>query len=424
MSGSPGRTERGRLDQISDQVRLAWDELPPETRRTLSGTLESLPDSLKGWRGLIDRAVQHVQNVVGDRSSVAIVGPANAGKSTLYNQLIRRGQPQAEVSAVPGTTRQPQSADAGLFSLVDTPGADAAGPTGEAERTRALDTAAEADVLVVLFDASHGVSKAEQGLLADLRAMGKPLVVALNKMDLISKGERGPVLGKAAATLGLSSERLIPVSAKQGDGLDRVLLDIARVEPGIVAALGEALPAYRWQLAQGVIARAASTSAAIAVTPLPIVDFIPLLGVQASMVLSIARIYNYRLTPARARELVVTLGAAVLGRSLFYELSKFGGPPGWLVAAAVAVGMTASLGYATAVWFERGLKLPRQRLSEISRAVSQALIERLKDVGRRRPDRKTLRARIDESLETVPSPSTEGAAETPSASGGANNPLK
>jgi small GTP-binding protein len=393
-------------------MRRAWDDLPEEAQRALAGTLGSLPDSLKGWRGLIDQVLRQVQEVLGERNSVAIVGPANVGKSTLYNQLIRRGQPQAEVSAVPGTTRQAQSSDAGLFSLVDTPGADAAGPTGDAERSRALAAAADADILVVMFDASHGVRKPESALLADLRALSKPLVVAINKMDLIPKSERGPVLGKAAAILGLSSEQLIPVSAKHGDGLDRVLLEIARVEPGILAALGEALPAYRWQLAQGVIARAASTSAAIAVTPLPIVDFIPLLGVQASMVLSISRIYNYRLTLARARELVITLGAAVLGRSLFYELSKFGGPPGWLVAAAVAVGTTASLGYATAVWFERGLKLPRQRLSEISRVVSRALIERLKDVGRRRPDRKTLRARIDESLRAVPSPDSETEGQT------------
>jgi small GTP-binding protein len=393
-------------------MRRAWDDLPEEAQRALAGTLGSLPDSLKGWRGLIDQVLRQVQGVLGERNSVAIVGPANVGKSTLYNQLIRRGQPQAEVSAVPGTTRQAQSSDAGLFSLVDTPGADAAGPTGDAERSRALAAAADADILVVMFDASHGVRKPESALLADLRALSKPLVVAINKMDLIPKSERGPVLGKAAAILGLSSEQLIPVSAKHGDGLDRVLLEIARVEPGILAALGEALPAYRWQLAQGVIARAASTSAAIAVTPLPIVDFIPLLGVQASMVLSISRIYNYRLTLARARELVITLGAAVLGRSLFYELSKFGGPPGWLVAAAVAVGTTASLGYATAVWFERGLKLPRQRLSEISRVVSRALIERLKDVGRRRPDRKTLRARIDESLRAVPSPDSETEGQT------------
>jgi uncharacterized protein (DUF697 family) len=293
--------------------------------------------------------------------------------------------------------------------LVDTPGADAVGAVGQAERNRALAAAADSDVLVVLFDAAHGVRRPEQGLLADLRAMNKTLVIALNKMDLIGKGERAAVLGKAAADLGLDADRLVPVSAKDGEGLDRVLLEVARVEPGIVAALGEALPAYRWKLAQGVIARAASTSAAIAVTPLPILDFIPLLGVQAAMVLSIARIYSYRLTLGRARELLVTLGAAVLGRSLFYELSKFGGPPGWLVAAAVAVGTTAALGYAAAVWFERGVQVPRRRLGEISRAVSQALIERLKDVGRRRPDRKTLRAHIDEALAGVlPPPAASG----------------
>jgi GTP-binding protein Era len=356
---------------------------------------------------LIDQAVEQMRQAVGDRSAVAIVGPANVGKSTLYNQLIRRGQIRAEVSPVPGTTRVTQSADAGVFSIVDTPGTDAVGDLGDEERRKALAAAAAADVLVVLFDAAHGIRLPEVGLMAELRALDRPLVVALNKMDLVERHKRPEVIGRAAGTLGIDANQMIPISAKEAEGLERLLLEIARAEPAIVGALAAALPAYRWKLSQNTIARAASTSAAIAITPLPIIDFLPLLAVQTAMVLSIARIYQFQITGARARELIVTFGAGLLGRTLFYELSKLGGPPGWLVAAAVAVGTTAGLGYAAAVWFDRGTKLSGQRVRQIARAFSETVVERLKDLGRRRPGRKTLKQRIDEALTELPVPEGE-----------------
>jgi GTP-binding protein Era len=392
---------------LSERVEETWLDLPDDTRQSLQKTLGALPDSFKGWRGLIDQAVEHVQQMVGERQAIAIVGPANSGKSTLYNQLLRRGQLRAVVGAIPGTTRVAQEADAGLFTIVDTPGADAVGPVGEEERRRALAAAEQADVLVALFDASHGIRAPERELFADLRALGKPMVVGLNKMDLIARGERAEVLGRAAGGLGLDSEQLLPLSAKEAQGLEGLLHEIVRSEPGILAALAAALPGYRWKLTQAAITRAASTAAAIAVTPLPIVDFIPLIGVQSAMVLTIARIYQYKLTLGRARELLLTFGAGLLGRTLFYELSKFGGPPGWLVAAAVAVGTTTGLGYGVAVWFDRGVKLSRERMAQIGRAFSQTVMDRLRDFGRRRPGRRTLRQRIDEALAETPPPDTD-----------------
>jgi len=238
-------------------------------------------------------------------------------------------------------------------------------------------------------------------LFAELKEVDVPMVVALNKIDLVTR-ERAKVIGKAAAALGLSSEQLIPISAKKGQGIDRLLLTVAKSEPEIVAALGAALPQYRWDLAQSVIGKAASTAAAIAITPLPFLDFFPLTGVQVAMVLGIARIYAYKITFARARELIATFGIAVLGRTLFYELSKLGGPPGWLVAAGVAAGTTVALGYASSVWFDRGERLSRDALGNITRAASQLIIERLKDLGRRKPKRSTLRQRLSEVIQDLP----------------------
>lgn len=382
------------------EIEKIWGNLPEDVRADMDRVLRELPIQRKEWRSLLERAGEHLRFLAGDRHQVAIVGPANVGKSTLYNQIVLEPQDRAAVSAVPGTTREAQAAEVGLFTLIDTPGADAVGEVGELERQKALDAANEADVLVVMFDAAHGIRKAEHSLFQSLQALDKPMIVALNKMDLV-KGERSSVIGKAAAELGIESYQVVPLQAIKGKGIERVLSAIAKSEPGIIAALGAALPAYRWELAQVAIGRSASTAAVIALTPLPFLDFFPLVGVQAAMVLGIARIYKQRMTLARARELILSLGLGLIGRTLFYELSKLSGPPGWLVSAAVAAGTTVAIGYAVTIWFERGIKLSNESLKRISKTVGELLIERLRSLGGRRPSRGTLQERVRQTLEEM-----------------------
>jgi uncharacterized protein (DUF697 family) len=187
--------------------------------------------------------------------------------------------------------------------------------------------------------------------------------------------------------------------------------------------LGRALPAYRWRLAWTAITGAATTAAAIALTPLPVLDVIPLLAVQSSLVLGIARIYNYELTPARARELAVTFGLGFLGRTLFQELSKLGGPPGWLLAAAIASSTTAVMGYAAIVWFERGEKLSGESLKQITQTLTDYLIKTLRGLGSKKPSKQSLEQHLRETLENAPMArdpgalNQEGQAAAPTAAG-------
>jgi small GTP-binding protein len=403
MAGSEEREPFGEfVGRWQGEIEKVWVSLPDETRQELYDLLKDLPVDPSDWRSLVGRAVEHIDVALGAKHQVAIVGPANAGKSTLYNQFVRQAADKAKVSAVPGTTRQAQRADAGVFSVIDTPGADAAGAVGQEEKTRALAAAGQADVLVVMFDATHGVRSPEKELFDELSALDKPTVVVLNKMDAVPAKYRNQIIGQAAAVLSIRGDQLIPASALNGEGLHRIILAVAKSEPGIVIALAEALPEYRWQLAGASIARAASTAAAIAVTPLPFLDFIPLVAVQVTMVLGIARIYSFKITPARARELIATFGMAVLGRTIFHELAKLGGPPGWLVAAAVAAGTTVAIGYGAAVWFENGQRLSSDTMKQITQQISQTVIQRLKDLGQRKPQRATLRERVQEALGELP----------------------
>ena len=102
-------------------------------------------------RRLVKLSTAQIRQAFGHKHRVAIVGPTNVGKSTLYNQLVQNKRDLARVSPLPGTTTINQQADAALFTVVDTPGADAVGSVGEKEKDLALSAAGEADFLVLVY---------------------------------------------------------------------------------------------------------------------------------------------------------------------------------------------------------------------------------------------------------------------------------
>ncbi len=382
-------------------ARSIWNSLSPADRQAIEEIIRAFPSQNNLVHLLLKQASGQVKMAFGNKQRVAIIGPTNVGKSTLYNQFIRRKEDRAEVSPLPGTTRQNQQADAGLFAIVDTPGADAVGEVGAHEREQALAAAREADFLIIMFDAIQGIKGTELDLYQHLLELGKPFIVVMNKMDLVRK-EKQPVIYGAARALNLEPNQIIPIVAKTGEGLNDVLIAISVAEPRIVAALGQAMPQYRWQLAWRSIVNAASASAVIALTPLPVIDFIPLIATQSVMVLSIARIYDYKLSLQRARELVVAFGLGFVSRMLFQELSKLGGLPGWLLSAAIAASTTVVMGYAASVWFETGERVSSETLKNMTRAMTSVMLESLRGIGKKRPDKKSLKERIEAALENMP----------------------
>lgn len=387
--------------ETREVFRIVWETLSPSDRSGLQALLSGLPADINLLRLLLKLSTNQLRIAFGQKHRVAIVGPANVGKSTLYNQFVSEKSQKAQVSPLPGTTRENQEADAGLFSIIDTPGADAVGEVGVREQREALDAAANADFLIILFDAIQGVKQTELDLYQRLAGLGKPYVVALNKIDLVRKDSIA-VLTRAATNLELNIDQIVPVVAKTGEGVPQILTAIAALEPEIIAAMGRGLPAYRWQLAWRAIISAASISAAIALTPLPIIDFAPLIVTQSIMVLSIARIYNYRITLERAREIAAAFGLGLLGRTLFAELSKLGGLPGWLLAAAIASSTTVVMGYAAVLWFEKGTKLSTDTMKKLTQTMTTYLLDTLKGFGKRRPSKQKLKDRIQEALQQTP----------------------
>jgi len=394
------------LDEFPGPVRetlaQAWGRLSREQREELKDLLGQLPASLRPLKDILSIVLNQYKPVFGTKRSIAVVGPANVGKSTLYNQLISRPADRAAVGPVPGTTRRNQEADTGLFTLVDTPGADAVGEVGEREREIAFEAAREADFLVIVFQATQGVKRYERKLFDDLLALGKPFVVVLNKVDLIPKRDREKVRGAAGRNLDLESSQVIDTVATEGTNVGRVILAIAKFEPELLAAIAEAMPDYRARLAWQRIVPAAGGAGVVGLIPLPFVDLIPLLGIQSGLVLSIARIYGFKITLARAKELIATFGIGLVARTIFQQLSKLGGVPGWMLSAAIAAATTVAIGYAAMTWFAQGERPTQETLHQITADVTDYLKEQLKTLGDKKPDRGTLRERITEALNTLP----------------------
>lgn len=125
--------------------------------------------------------------------TVALVGRPNAGKSSLFNSLV--GGRAALVAEAAGTTRDVNRATAKFngqeFTLLDTAGIRRAGKINRGiERfsvNRALTAIAEADVVLLVIDATEPGVALEQKLAGIIKEAGKGLILVATKWDLVDK---------------------------------------------------------------------------------------------------------------------------------------------------------------------------------------------------------------------------------------------
>ena len=129
----------------------------------------------------------------GERAHIVFFGVRNAGKSSLVNALT--SQTVSVVSDVAGTTTDPvrkamELAPAGPVLVIDTPGIDDAGDVGDLRVQRAETALNEADVAVLVVDATRGMTSFDDRLLATFQTRRIPYVIAENKADLLVEEER------------------------------------------------------------------------------------------------------------------------------------------------------------------------------------------------------------------------------------------
>src|SRR5215831_15150187 len=155
------------------------------------------------------------------RFTVVIAGRPNVGKSALFNKLLRRRR--SLVHDLPGMTRDVLEAQAPLpdgrsYRLVDTGGFD---PEGREEipravRDKALAAIRNANLVVLVMDASAGVLPGDLAAARAIREAGSEAVVAANKIDR-REGSEGEV---EAWELGFSE--VYGVSAEHGSGVEDI----------------------------------------------------------------------------------------------------------------------------------------------------------------------------------------------------------
>ncbi len=165
--------------------------------------------------------------------TIALLGAPNAGKSTLLNRLV--GAKLAIVSPKVQTTRARllgivAHGEAQLI-FIDTPGIFA--PKRRLERAMvqaAWEGAKEADIDVVLVDASRGLDADTRRILDGLKTAGKRrAVLALNQIDKVKREALLPMA--AALTQAYEFERVFMISGLNGDGVDDLLAYLAETLP-------------------------------------------------------------------------------------------------------------------------------------------------------------------------------------------------
>jgi tRNA modification GTPase len=170
--------------------------------------------------------------VVHEGLTLAIVGRPNVGKSSLFNHLVE--DERAIVTALPGTTRDLVTETVALggipVRLVDTAGIrealDEAESLGIRKSTEAL---ADADLVLVVLDASTGLGKVDCELLSDVA--GRAAIVVRNKADLGKTGELLPVANLTE----------VRTSALTGEGIPELRSEILRTLRGSAAEDGGAM---------------------------------------------------------------------------------------------------------------------------------------------------------------------------------------
>lgn len=147
-----------------------------------------------------------------------IVGFPNAGKSTLFNRLLRTKK--SLVHSLPGMTRDAVSSVCVIedkpFILTDTGGffQDSGDPFSGLVREKVWEVSREADILLFVLDYQKGLLPAEQELYFFLKKLNIPILVVVNKVDSMESET------KLGDFYRLGQDTVFPVSAEHKRGLD------------------------------------------------------------------------------------------------------------------------------------------------------------------------------------------------------------
>lgn len=165
--------------------------------------------------------------------TAAVVGKANAGKSTLVNVLV--GEKVAIVSPKPQTTRNRilgvLNTENAQVAFVDTPGIYRSKTALSDLMMRTAETSAkDVDIILYVHDGHKGIADSDVALMKKFLSFGVPMLIAYTKTDILPK-ENIPADAQKLYEEGISCD-VYPVSARKGT-------NIRKLEEAIIAMLPE-----------------------------------------------------------------------------------------------------------------------------------------------------------------------------------------
>ena len=194
--------------------------------------------SKTGIGDMLDEVVSHFPQETGeeeedDKLKIAVVGKPNVGKSSLINRLV--GKNRLIVSDIAGTTRD--AIDTTVkhygkeYTFIDTAGLRRKSKIKEdIERfsiIRTVTAAERADIVVLMIDATEGVTEQDAKIAGIAHERGKGLIIAVNKWDAVEDKETGTMkemTEKIKSTLSFCPyAEVIFISVLTGRGIDKVL---------------------------------------------------------------------------------------------------------------------------------------------------------------------------------------------------------
>ncbi|WP_312567668.1 GTPase HflX [Comamonas sp.] len=238
------QVELARLQYVSTRLVRRWTHLerqmggiggrggPGEKqieldRRMIADAIKRTKDKLQKVKK--QRQTQRRQRERRDVFNISLVGYTNAGKSTLFNALVKARAYAADqlFATLDTTTRQLYLSEAGLsVSLSDTVGFIRDLPHGLVDAFQAtLQEAVDADLLLHVVDASNETFPEQMDqvrrVLGEIDALGVPQVLVFNKLDALPQGRMPVALQDTYEVDGVEVPRVF-VSARSGEGLPQL----------------------------------------------------------------------------------------------------------------------------------------------------------------------------------------------------------
>ncbi len=423
-----------------------YQEAVASVENTLARLRGCPPQELEQLQQDIAQLNAMYQKVTTGRVEIVIFGEISTGKSALINALV--GRAVAEVDVQGGWTKQVWGTawdgcgyrvpglDRSEVVLVDTPGINEIGGSDRAQLAET--TARRADM--ILFVTDSDLNETEFLALVELAAVQKPIILVLNKIDLYTESQQQSLLEilndrvadlipRQNVVMTMADPRPVEHVIHAPDGSTRtewrrpdpdveslktlILETLEREGLGLIA-LNAAMYAadksdristmrvqMRKRRADQVIWTLATTKAVVvAVNPLPAVDILSGMAVDALMISSLSRVYglNFSMNQARGlgKAIVKAAGIIALGELPSIGASFFKLMTGTLGTALTVLPQGAAAGFSSYIigqaarhYFEHGGSWGAESAKSVVRRIlnetdKDSILEHLKDEIRRR----------------------------------------